>query len=138
MDLAAFILSLIAIIISLIQYFSDTSRQQKEATLNAYNELQDTVFTPIKKYCLAEVPQKGSDEWDIFTTFLTKLERFSTGVNTKIYSLSIVNRIGGSYLISLFEKLKPIIDKKRENSNSNGKHYDEFEKMIKALKKKRR
>lgn len=68
---------------------------------------------------------------------MARIEHFSVGVNTGVYDINVINRLGGNYLIGLFNRISPIIDKKREMSKG-GKHYDEFERLIVRLKKKRK
>lgn len=139
MDICALVISILAFVLSLCQYFRDSSRERKEATLNAYNELQDDVFSHLNKYGmpLPEFEYLG-DDWQKMTVYLAKLERFSVGINTGIYSLNVLNRLGGEYFIREFEKLKPIIDRKRKEKIVDGKHYDEFEKTVLKLKKLRK
>ena len=78
-----------------------------------------------------------SEEWEEITICLAKIENFSVGINTGIYSHKVLNRLGGAFFIRQFDKLKPIIDLKREKNMSVGKHYDEFEKAVWTLKKNR-
>lgn len=74
--------------------------------------------------------------WDEVTTYLAKIENFSVGINTNIYSIDILNSLGGNFFIEQYRNLIPIINKKREEDKGN-KHYDQFEKVVKRLKKKR-
>lgn len=138
MEVVALIISILAFILSVVQFFRDSLRQKKEATLIAYNELQDNVFAKLNKYAddLSKIEYR-SDEWEEITICLAQIENFSVGINTNIYSFRILNRLGGAFFIRQFEKLKPVIDIKREKNISAGKHYDEFEKTILKLKKHR-
>ncbi len=140
-DIATVVIALLALSLSLLQFVRDNSREKREATLNAYNDLQTHVFTELN--CFLK-PYRGKEEdlykleinddsWEHLTEWLARIERFSVGVNTHIYSLSVLNRLGGGYYIRLFETLKPIIDKKRFKNTSKGKHYDEFELTVKRL-----
>ena len=135
MEVCALVISILAFILSLWQFYRDSSRQKKEATLNAYNELQDDVFTHLSQYGfpMPEFEYQG-EEWKKITVYLAKLERFSVGVNTGIYSLDVLNHLGGAYYIRQFEKLKPIIDRKRAENLVVGGHYEEFEKTVLKLK----
>lgn len=81
--------------------------------------------------------QYQSDEWEDITICLSKIENFSTGINTNIYSYKILNRLGGAFFIRQYEKLEPIIIVKREKNVSAGKHYNEFEATVMKLKKYR-
>lgn len=138
MELCALIISILAFCLSIFQFLRDSSRQKKESTLNAYNDLQNDVFSDLTKYDfpMPEV-KRGDVEWDKFTVYLAKLERFSVGVNSGIYSIQILNQLGGSYFIREFEKLEPIIMEKRKDNIVPGGHYDEFEKTVSRLRKYR-
>lgn len=133
------IISILAFFLSVFQFLRDSSRQKKEATLIAYNELQNDVFSKLVQYSIDTMPdiKHGDKEWTRFTIYLAKLERFSVGINTGIYSIDILNHLGGAYYIRQFEKLKPIIDEKRNANRVSGSHYDEFEKTVSRLKKYR-
>ena len=143
MDIAALIISILAFILSIIQYLRDSSREKKESTLNAYNELQKEAMSILAKYDtpMPEIEYR-SKEWDELTDCLAKLESFSVGINTGIYSLDVLNRIGGSFFIHQYRQLNKIIKLKRKKNVSPGKHYDEFEKvafrLIKYRKTKRK
>lgn len=137
MEIAALIISILALTLSLIQFIRDTSRQKKEATLNAYNILQDDAFSyliSLPREKLNPPPQYHSQEYDKITYCLAKIEMFSTGINTGVYSIWVLNRLGGAFFIHQFDRLTAIIEKKREEDRSKGKHYDEFEKTVKKLK----
>lgn len=139
MEILALIISLLAFFLSVLQFLRDSSRQKKESTLIAYNELQNDVFSDLCRYSypMPEIQYQG-DEWIKLTIHLAKLERFSAGINTGIYSIDILNHLGGAFYIRQFEMLKPIIDKKRRENIVDGKHYDEFEKAVDKLKKYRK
>ncbi len=136
MNICALTISLLAFVLSVFQFVRDSLWQKKEATLNAYNELQDDVFSELSKYS-KPLPaiKRGDDKWNKFTTFLAKLERFSVGINTGIYSIKILNDLGGDYYIYEYEKLEPIITEKRKNNIIPGGHYTEYEKTVNRLKR---
>ena len=139
MEIVSFIISILAFLLSGYQFLRESLRQKKEATLIAFNELQDGVFAKLNKYendDLLKIEYK-SDQWEEVTICLAKIENFSVGINTNIYSYKVLNRLGGAFFIRQFEKLKPIIDKKREKNVSEGKHYNEFENTVMRLKEHR-
>lgn len=141
MEIITLIISILALVLSLIQFIRDASRQKKEATLNAYNILQDDVFSNLIKIDGAELnppPDFRSEKYTKVTGYLSKIEMFSTGINTGVYSIWILNRLGGGFFVRQYDKLTPIIEKKRIENRSPGKHYDEFEKTVKKLKRIRR
>lgn len=136
-DIIAVILSTLALLFSIVQFSRDSLRQQKESTLNAYNALQYDAFEKLNKYVDMSTIEYQSDAWEEITICLAQIENFSVGINTGIYSLKILNRLGGAFFIRQFEKLTPVINLKREKNVSPGSHYDEFEKTVEMLRKRR-
>ena len=137
MDVAALIISIFALMLSIIQFIQEASRQKKEATLNAYNILQDDAFSYLIKLSREELnppPEYHSQEYDRITNCLAKIEMFSTGINTGIYSIKVLNRLGGAFFIHQYDRLSEIIEEKRKEDRTKGKHYDEFEQTVKKLK----
>ena len=67
-----------------------------------------------------------------FFSIATKAE-----VNSEIYDIETVNRLAGTYLMGLFDKIEPVIQKKR-SLNTTEKHYKQTEIMINTIKLKHR
>jgi len=142
----ALVFSGIAIIISLAQFFSERNRSRKEATIHAFDELEENVFSKKhykklviragEEYALSGKPENDQEKWNEATLALSRIEHFAVGVNSKIYDLKTLNRMAGSFLLEEFSRWKPIIDTKRIQA-PNSKHYDEFETMCISLKKLR-
>ena len=143
MELAALLLSIAAILLSMYQWWRDNSRQKKESTINAFYNLQSDALNELNMMIAAYDGDmsfiiRGSEDWKKVTGYLSKIEHFSVGINAKVYSLEILNRMAGGYFLHMFEILQPVIQKKRAYNNSNGKHYDEFESAVNHLRKLRK
>ena len=143
MELAALLLSIAAILLSIYQWWKDNSRQKKESTINAFYNLQNDALHELNMIiaaCDGDMNSiiRGSENWKKVTGYLSKIEHFSVGVNARVYSLEILNRMAGGYFIHMFETLQPVIQKKRAYNNSNGKHYDEFESAVNHLRELRK
>ena len=137
MDIVALLVSILALLFSIVQFARDSSRKKKESTLNAYNALQYDAFEKLNKYVDMSTIEYQSDAWEEITICLAQIENFSVGINTDIYSLEILNRLGGAFFIRQFEKLMPVIKLNREKNVSPGSHYNEFEKTVEMLRKRR-
>ncbi len=145
-DVLALAVSVFALVLTLVQYLKDNSRTKNEATLDAYNELQDSTFSKLN--CILRELDDCKDErgrlkidrnnqrWEEITNCLAKIERFSVGVNSGIYSIKIVRRVSGGYMVRLHEELSLIIEDKTNQNISEGKHYNEFEALVRELAKK--
>ena len=143
-SVVAIIISVVALFISVLQFFMERRFYRNEATINAFSLLQKDVLEKdsFKNVNITDVinfhelkTSETDKAWELLSEQMARIEQFSVGVNTNVYSIKIVDRMAGSHLIKEFERLKPIIDKKRINSKTN-KRYEEFEKMVDSLKKK--
>lgn len=139
MEIAAFVISVIAVVITIAQYFAQTRRSRMQDTLDAYNDLQDRVFEKINQIS-RELSQDetlnicDSKYRNEITGYLANIERFCVGINTGIYDKKTVKRCGGKYLCKIYGILWPVIEEKR-NREPDIPHYNEFEKTIEKLRK---
>ena len=74
--------------------------------------------------------------WNDITMYLSSIERFSACANEDIYDFRLIYNMGGPYLISMYDKLYPIIAYKRKD-NGRETVYLEFEKLVNRLKEER-
>ena len=134
--LVALIVSILAFLLSIIQYLRDNSHEKKVATLNAYNDIQEKALSVLSKYS-TPMPdiEEDSEEWNKLSECLAALEWFAVGVNTGTYSIRITNRIGGSFLIHQYRQLEKVIDKKRNRNIVKGGHYEEYQLLVKHLER---
>ena len=145
-DLLPIVISVAALCVSLYSVFSNKNREKKQATVDAYNVLQKEVLDKImtlKSKDVKLLKDEGAganlDLWNDLTLHLVRIERFSVGVNSGIYDLRILNRLAGSFVIDLYYRIRPIIEKKRELSSSPKKKvYNEFETVVRRLEKIRK
>ena len=144
MDIASLIISIVSFLLAFVSaIFSWRVHKQtvihdkKQATLDAINILQVQVFDELYDYTnsqIAVISQNNrSEEYKRITKLMARIEHFSVGVNSDIYSLDITKRLAGKYFCAIYDKLLPMIEKKRETFK-NDKHYDEFEKLVVDLK----
>jgi len=137
MELIAVIISAVAFCLSLYQLLSDRNRTKKESTLHAFNLNQNEVFDPISKMDIKSINPDKREDWRKLTTLMARIEHFCVGINTGIYDIRIVNKLGGNYMLNLYNRLLPHINMK-ESLSSGGQHYNEYRDMIKRLKKIRK
>ena len=134
---SSFIISLCSLIYSLVTYRNSVVHDKKQATLDAFNILQEQVLDNINLYSNSKIKEIAEDirskEYKKLTILMARIEHFSVGVNSDIYDLKIVKRLAGKHFCSLYDKLLPMIEKKRK-INKTDKHYKEFEKFIGELK----
>lgn len=71
---------------------------------------------------------------------LSTVEHMSVGVNVGVYDIHILERMSGSYMIKMFQRLHPYITHIRE-AKKNDNAYIEFEEVklqLEALRRKPR
>lgn len=156
-SLIAIILSFTSIIVSVVIYYQGERRERMQATLDAFNLLQEQVFDKLNQYkkndiiqvCdgwkqLIQAPDENDlspreaeeqeriyEEYRILSGYLARIEHFALGVNTGIYDANIADRAGTAYLIMLYRiKLRPLIEVKRKDGKD---YHDEFRKLVERL-----
>jgi hypothetical protein len=161
-SLVAMVISLLSVIISVAIYIIGINRERKQATLDAFNVLQEQVFDKLNQYTFAEIREVGDiwqkaindkrkedelakderekidkvvDEYRTLSGLLARIEHFSLGVNTGIYDVNIAERAATAYLVILYRgKLKPLIEVK-QSGKANTEYYAEFRKLVERIEK---
>lgn len=135
-SIASIILAVISAVHSIYVYIQTVKHDKKQATLDAFNILQEQVLDKINLYSNSKIKEIAEDsrskKYKDLTILMARIEHFSVGVNTEIYDLKIVKRLAGKHFCMLYDKLLPMIEKKRK-INKTDKHYDEFEKLVEEL-----
>ena len=129
-SLAAMIISLISVIVSVAIYLLGIQRDKKQDTLDSFNLLQEQVFDKLNLITYSEI-----------TNICKKVDNGSIddGVNTGIYDAKTAERAGTAFLVSLRKKLLPVIElqEKRGNHNSDKRieYYKEFRMLTERVAK---
>ena len=123
------ILAIVAIVISVISglfsaftYIKTMERDRKQATLDAYNSLQEQVFDRLNQYAPAEIREIAKDnhsnKYKEVSGLVARIEHFCVGVNQKIYDFDTVYELAHGYFdgFSLKARIEPILDKKQKNT----------------------
>ena len=150
-SLAAMIISLISVIVSVAIYLLGIQRDKKQDTLDSFNLLQEQVFDKLnlityseitnicKKVDNGSIDDETNSKYYELLGYLARLEHFSLGVNTGIYDAKTAERAGTAFLVSLRKKLLPVIElqEKRGNRNSDKRieYYKEFRMLTERVAK---
>lgn len=132
-DVITLVIATIALIMSISTFYIAKRRAKRESTLKAYSELQEKVFSRLPDKDQISKSKKGDDSWTEITFCLAHLENFSVGVNTGIYSVLILRRLGGRFFIEKYDELSSVINQKEEENGY--KVYGEFAKVSKNLQR---
>ena len=68
LDIAAIVIALLALVLSLVQFMRESSREKKASTIDAFYNLQNDVFDPLNKLLIDEHVDMskltiGSEDW---------------------------------------------------------------------------
>ena len=138
-DLISIGFSLVAAAFSWITYRKSIIHDRQQATLDAYNQLQDQAFDKLNLYSpaairkIAEEPK--SEEYKIISGYIARIEHFCVGVNQNIYDRKTVYALAHGYLDGnmLQSRIEPIIEKKHINATED--YYENIHTIIQWMKR---
>lgn len=116
-DLISIGFSVIAAVFSLITYRKSIVHDRQQATLDAYNQLQEQALDHLNYYVPTQVAEIAkdprSDEYKKISAYIARIEHFCVGVNQKIYDQKTVYELAHGYLDGGIKKrIEPIIERK--------------------------
>ena len=144
------ILSIIAIVLSVIfggfalyTFFWTAARDQKQATLDAYNQLQEQSLDHLNCYRPAAVQEivtdRRSEEYTKLRVYVARLEHFCVGVNQKIYDPKTVYELAHGYFDGgLKTRIDPIIERKNQFEDYYANIHAVYNWMEKETDKRRK
>lgn len=140
-SISALVVSIIAIIVSVAMYDAGLKREKKQATLDAFNVLQEQVLDELNHHRRAEFENVAQNSrkkefekiFNDFRGLLARCEHFAVGVNEEIYDFKVVDKLAAAHFIFLYEKVKPIVLEARSRPHAE-KYYGEFEHMVCRLR----
>lgn len=100
-------------------------RQKKQATLEAYNKLQEQVLDKLNQYKPAEIKaisgNSKSAEYTELSTYLARIEHFCVGLTNDIFDYETFYSLAHGYFDeggTLYNRMLPLLESKRR-----GKEY---------------
>lgn len=121
------ILSIIAIVLSVISggfafytFIWTASRDRKQATLDAYNQLQEQALDHLNYYRPAEIADIAEDPrsqaYKKVSGYIARIEHFCVGVTQKIYDRKTVYELAHGYFDgTVRDRIEPIIERKNQS-----------------------
>ena len=141
-------ISIIAIIISVISggfalysFAWTAQRDRKQATLDAYNLLQEQALDYLNYYMptqIAEIAKNPrSDEYKKISTYIARIEHFCVGVNKKIYDKETVYALAHDYLDGGIKvRIEPIINRKNQYGDTD--YYENIHQFYNWMEKQKK
>lgn len=129
------IISSLAIILLVWHIIRQKQLMVNEATIRTYERLQREVF-----YDVNYDPQKLSNLYleesasKNAVKYLDQIEHFCLGVNAGLYSLKLLYKMDGPYIVEQYSLWVPFIVAKRTRRKKMDM-YQEFEKVAKAIQR---
>ena len=118
-DLITISFSVIAAAFSWITYQKSVVHDRQQATLDAYNQLQEQALDHLN-YCMPAAikeiaKDRRSEEYKKLSAYVARIEHFCVGVNQKIYDQKTVYELAHGYFDGgLKTRIEPIIDCKNQ------------------------
>jgi hypothetical protein len=133
----------VGVIIAVITLLADHKRRKRQSTLELYNpiseekyELRNKIRDVFKNKIIDpnDLCYKNDKELQrTITRFLSLYERVSVGINCNVLDLKVFMRIAGKSTIDWYDRLTPVIEKKR---NGHTTAYKDFEILVNKMRKK--
>ena len=117
----AIVISVISVCFALYTFIWTVRRDRKQATLEAYNTLQNEAFDKINLYSPSEIQEfikhPTSKEYNDVAALVARIEHFCVGVNIRIYDKKTVYSLAHGYFDGqkLKSRILPVIDRKNNN-----------------------
>ena len=116
-DLITIAFSVIAAVFSLITYRKSIVHDRQQATLDAYNQLQEQALDHLNYYmpeAIKEITKNPrSEDFKKISAYIARIEHFCVGVNQKIYDRKTVYELAHGYFDGgLKTRIEPIIERK--------------------------
>jgi hypothetical protein len=133
------VLAIASLVFSVYTYNKALIHDRRQATLNAYNLLQEQVFDKLNLYMPAEIrsiaQHPTSKEYKEISGYLARIEHFCVGVNTRIYDRETVYALAHGYMDSpmLLKRIEPLIEKKNHGQED---YYENIHTMLTWMHKR--
>lgn len=132
----ALAVSFFAAIFSIFTHISTVKRDRKQATLDAYNLLQEQVFDKIVLIPPSEMKEiaknSRSEKYKEVSGYLARIEHFCVGVNMKIYDFNTFYELAHGFFDGRVKnRLEPMLESKQKSSDD---YYNNISKVLSQMK----
>lgn len=143
-SIIALTISIITLFVSFFFNYKDHERRKKQATIEYFESMttkhfeSQAIFNDKMNRADIDIErlEYNPELLKEATSILAAFERLSVGVNTNVFDFDILDRMAGSYLIYLYARFTPYIEKIRRDATRQ-KSYTEFEQLVQRIKRKR-
>lgn len=135
---------LAGVVVAVITLLADHKRRKRQATLELYNPISEETHelrNKIKDIFANEIInpddqryKSGKELQRTINRFLSLYERLSVGINFNVLDMKVFMRIAGKTTIDWYDRLKPVIEKRRLKGHLSA--YKDFEILVNKMRKK--
>ena len=135
-------ISVFSIGFSMCTYFCAVVRERRQATLEAFNRLQEQVFDPLNLYMPKEIVEYAKHPTDkqykIISGYIARIEHFCVGVMDKTYDRKTVYKLAHGYFDShmLWSRISPIMEAKNNDFDKED-YYENLHNTMKWMEKEK-
>ena len=127
---------------------ADHTRRRKEATINHMNDIRPQYFE-IDQELISKLGKGALDDAKIdailqdsellnrIKMMLGLFEHLAVGANEGVFDIGLLDRMSGRHLIDVHDRFGQYIERRR-SEDDNPRYYEEFDKLVKKIKSRRR
>lgn len=128
-----------AFIFNILTNYKSAVRARRQATLDAYNNLQSQALDTLNSYPTSDIAEiikdKHSDKYKEISKCLARIEHFCVGIEEEIYDFETLYKLSHGYFDdTVYKKLLPLIE--RKDSDQIADVYLNFKKVVSKMQSK--
>ena len=132
LSITALVISVVSGAFALYTFIWTAQRDRKQATLDAYNRLQEQVFDRLSLWTRREIiiicEDKKSEKYKKLSAYIARIEHFCVGVNQGIYDRKTVYELSHGYLDgAIKDRIVPVIMRKNDFGKEHSKNSEEVD-----------
>lgn len=123
------LVAVVSVVFSVVTYQKTVKHDRRQATLDAYNRLQEQAFDFLNMYSPADIrdicEDTRSQEYKTLSGYVARIEHFCAGVYKDVYDFDVFYTLAHGYFdgFLLKSRLEPILEKKNSGGGSNELFY---------------
>ncbi|MBE6738555.1 MAG: hypothetical protein E7566_07925 [Ruminococcaceae bacterium] len=135
------VVAVVSVAFSFVTYRKAVARDRKQATLEAFNRLQNEVFDHLNHMLPANIREicedTRCDAYKTLSGYLARIEHFCVGVNSGIYDKNTVYELAYGYFDEmLYKRIEPVMFAKSCRGKNHYENITRFYQWMDKRKKK--
>ena len=137
------LVAVVSVAFSIVTYQKTVKHDRRQATLDAYNRLQEQAFDFLNMYSPSEIREicvnTQTQKYKTLSGYAARIEHFCAGVYKKVYDFDVFYTLAHGYFdgFLLKSRLEPILNKKNSGGGSNELFYPHIHFVWQDMKERR-